>query len=143
MTSVIPAPANHERVLVSDLGSDTRGTDLKTALSATSASLGVVLMVSDRRSDTNVQRAQCGAFAHNAQLWQSHNPAAQHAGRPHEHDPMGARRMPHDDTTPKTITLSRRETVLGAFAVGSAATLTFGAPDVSAKAPMARSQRQR
>ena len=48
--------------------------------------------------------------------------------------------MPHDDTTPKTITLSRRETVLGAFAVGSAATLTFGAPDVSAKAPMARSQ---
>ena len=40
---------------MSDLGSDTRSDDLETALAAPHAGLGVVLMVSDRRSDTNDQ----------------------------------------------------------------------------------------
>ena len=51
----VEAPRSRAPTLVSDLGSDTTSTDLETALAATYASLGGVPVVSDQRSDTNVQ----------------------------------------------------------------------------------------
>ena len=51
----VEAQRSREQELVSDLWSDTRSEEVETQLVATDARHCIVLMVSDQRSDTNVQ----------------------------------------------------------------------------------------